>query len=116
MKICIFYLGIVLALLCTNNPIWAQFPRYSPPAGRTMPNALNYFRSDTGLLDPYNTFVAPRRYLAQEIAGIENQQRLNYQQNQAEIASIRSSQAAPTGTGATFFNYSHYYSNSRNRR
>ncbi len=45
----------VLALVCVG-PVWSQYPRYRPPGGSPLPNALNYFRQDVGVLDPYNAF------------------------------------------------------------
>jgi hypothetical protein len=88
---------------------WAQQPRYVPPAGSPLPNELNYFRRDVGVLDPYNTFVRPRRELAQQLRAMEAQQRSDYASAQQSISQLRASQAAPTGVGAGFMNYSHYY-------
>lgn len=84
-------------------------PRYVPPAGNTLPNALNYFRRDVGVLDPYNTFVAPRQQLDYQLQTMTAQQQANFRDTQRTIAQIRASEAAPTGVGAGFMNYSHYY-------
>jgi hypothetical protein len=96
-----------------SAPAFAQInrvPRYRPPAGATMPRALDYFRQDVGVLDPYNTFVAPRRTLDRNLQSLQNQERYDAQRTKAELSQIRQSTAAPTGTGSTFMNYSHYYS------
>ena len=89
------------------------YPRYVPPAGRTLPNELNYFRRDVGVLDQYNGFVAPMRQLDFQLRTMQNQQRADFQTNRQAINQIRTSQPAPTGVGATFMNYSHYYPGSR---
>ncbi len=112
------YFGIV-CLICfivtQSDRAWGQYPRYTPPAGRTLPNALNYFRGDVGVLDPYNAFVEPRRRLDRDLMTLQSRQQIGYRENQAEIAALRASAAAPTGTSASFFNYSHYYSSPTSR-
>jgi hypothetical protein len=70
---------------------------------------LDYFRSDVGVLDPYNTFVAPRRRLDQNLRQLASQQYADEQRTQQSLSMIRQAGVAPTGTGATFMNYSHYY-------
>jgi hypothetical protein len=88
----------------------AQYPsRYSPPAGPVLPNALNYFRRDVGLLDPYNTFVEPRRQLNQQLNYLEQLERNDYRRTQAQIGQLRQSLAAPTGSGAGFMNHGPYF-------
>ena len=86
-----------------------QYPRYVPPAGRTLPNELNYFRRDVGVLDQYNSFVAPLRQLDNQLRVMQDQQRADFRAAERAISQIRSSQAAPTGVSAGFMNYSHYY-------
>jgi len=101
-----------LAFLTIGQPALAQYPRYSryqSPAGPTMPRELDYFRRDVGVLDPYNTFVAPRRRLEQNLREMDLQERADVQRTQRSLSQIRQSLAAPTGTGATFMNHSHYY-------
>lgn len=100
---------VLLLILLDATVASAQYPRYRPPGGPTMPRALDYFRQDVGVLDPYNTFVAPRRRLDSDLAFMRRQQQLNARQTQGAIQQLRESVAAPTGTGATFMNYSHYY-------
>ena len=94
--------------LFTNSAL-AQYPRYVPPAGRTLPNELNYFRQDVGVLDQYNQFIAPLRRLDNQLLTMQNQTQGDFQSAQRQISQIRTSQAAPTGVGAGFMNYSHYY-------
>lgn len=101
--------GMVLALAMSSSAL-GQVPRYRPPGGPTMPRALDYFRRDVGVLDPYNTFVAPRRQLDRNLQTLQAREEYNTQRVEKELSQIRKSTAAPTGTGATFMNYSHYYS------
>ena len=85
---------------------------YTPPAGPTLPNQLEYFRPQSGVLDQYNQFVAPRENLANQLRGMMGQQNRDYQtlQNQVNQSSfVREPEAAPTGTAAGFMNYSHYF-------
>jgi hypothetical protein len=86
-----------------------QYPRYVPPAGRTLPNELNYFRRDVGVLDQYNSFVAPLRQLDNQLRVMQQQQSADFRAAERAISQIRASQAAPTGVSAGFMNYSHYY-------
>ena len=101
-------------LALTAGSALGQIPRYRPPAGPTMPRALDYFRRDVGVLDPYNTFVAPRRQLDRNLQTLQAQEEYNARRTQQELsqlnAQIKQPTAAPTGTGSTFMNYSHYYS------
>jgi len=98
--------GVALTMAATAK---GQYPRYVPPAGRTLPNELNYFRRDVGLLDQYNGFVAPFRQLDNQLRTMQDQQRADFKSAEKAISQIRSSQAAPTGVGAGYMNYSHYY-------
>jgi hypothetical protein len=99
----------VLLSLVVGGSASAQVPRYVPPAGRTLPNELNYFRLDTGVLDQYNGFIAPLRQLDSQLRTMQNQQVADYQSTQKAISQIRTSNASPTGVGAGYMNYSHYY-------
>src|SRR5262245_23148145 len=100
---------LAVALFAIAGEASAQYPRYVPPAGRTLPDELNYFRRDVGLLDQYNGFIAPIRQLENRLNTMQVQQRTDFQAAQRAISQIRTSQAAPTGAGAGFMNYSHYY-------
>jgi hypothetical protein len=44
------------------------------------------------------------------------QRELENQQTQKQINQLRETTAAPTGTGAGFMNYSHYYPSANRRR
>lgn len=83
--------------------------RYSSPYGPTLSPYLDYFRRDTGVLDPYNAFIRPRRQLQNQLADMAQQQQVENVRLQQQIQGIRAATAAPTGTGGTFLNYSHYY-------
>src|SRR5688572_332479 len=92
----------------------AQGPgRYYPPAGPTLPRELSYFRRDVGLLDQYNAFVYPQLQMNNQLQQLASQQQAFSRSAQRQIndlKDVRPSSAAPTGTGATFMNYGHYYS------
>jgi hypothetical protein len=109
------WLSCTLALLVSAlvlglaSPAAAQQPRYMPPAGPTLPNALNYFRRDVGVLDPYNAFVGPRRDLEYQLHSMQAQQQADFRAASSAIQQLRAAEAAPTGVGASFMNYSHYY-------
>ncbi|HEX5105947.1 MAG TPA: hypothetical protein VFV87_19145 [Pirellulaceae bacterium] len=100
---------VFLALACSSS-VSAQVPRYAPPGGSPLPAALDYFRQDVGLLDPYNTFVAPRRQLTNQLQAITARQQADFRAAEAQISALRGASAAPTGVGAGYMNYSHYYS------
>lgn len=94
----------------------AQQPvdRYRP-ARPTLSPYLDLFRQDTGVVDPFNTFVEPQRRLQsqarqfqREIAG--QQATINNLQQQVQTQlQMRPTGARPTGTGATFMNHSHFF-------
>ena len=101
-----------LAFICAQAA--GQYPnRYSPPGGRTLPNALNYFRRDVGVLDQYNSFVQPTRQLQDQLNYMSHQEHSDYQRTQREIGQVRSSLAAPTGTNATYMNHGQYFNINR---
>lgn len=103
--------AVLVLILAASSSAFAQFPRYTPPGGPTMPRALDYFRRDVGVLDPYNTFIAPGRQMESNFRELQAREAYNTRQLQQEITQLRRSTAAPTGTGGTFMNYSHYYPN-----
>jgi hypothetical protein len=99
-----------LFLLVATTSALAQ--GYTPPAGPTLPYQLEYFRPQSGVLDPYNQFVAPRANLANQLATINQRQNTDFRAVENQIKEsdrIRESRAAPTGTSAGFMNYSHYF-------
>jgi hypothetical protein len=106
--------GLVFGcLVLAAAQVQAQGPaRYVPPAGNPLPRELNYFRRDVGLLDQYNAFVFPQLQMNNQLQQLAAQQQSNFRSAQRqinELKDVRSSTAAPTGTGATFMNYGHYY-------
>src|SRR2546423_8935467 len=104
----IFAVGVVAHFAQAQTPYRA----YSPPAGPTLPYQLDYFRPQSGVLDQYNQFVAPKEQLATQIGSMAQQQNRDYQAVEKQLREsdkIRESQAAATGTAAGFMNFSHYY-------
>jgi hypothetical protein len=83
--------------------------RYRSPYGPTISPYLDYFRRDTGVLDPYNAFIRPRRQLDNQLGQMVQDERAANTRLQQQIQGIRAETAAPTGASATFMNYSHYY-------
>lgn len=102
----------LLATFCICFEAKAQTPyrRYAPPAGPTITPYLNYFRRDVGAVgDPYNAFIVPRRQLDAQVYQLNQQQQTDFQTNQRQIRQMRETTAVPTGTGAGFMFFSHYY-------
>jgi len=102
---------VLAALLAGNSRAVAQVPRYMPPAGSPIPNALNYFRFDglTPLLDSYRGVVVPQQNLSYQLQSMTAREQADYRTTQRSLREIREAEASPTGVGATFMNYSHYY-------
>src|SRR5262245_37121436 len=106
--------ALTLTFLATTGVATAQIPyqRYVPPSGPVLPYYLDYFRPQSGVLDQYNQFVAPKGRLQNELRTIVQQQNSDYgtlEQQIQKTSKIRPSLAAPTGSAAGFMNYSHYY-------
>ena len=104
-------IAVGFAVLGLADQALAQI-RYQPKAGPTLPSQLNYFRRDVGLLDQYNTFIQPQRQLEAQLQQMTQQQQTDYRAAQRQIEQIkeiRPSEAAPTGVGAGYLNYLHYY-------
>lgn len=110
LKLSCLCVSAIAAWLALAENAAAQVPRYVPPRGSVLPSQLEYFRQDVGALDPYNSFVSPRRQLKSQLEGMAAREATDYRSNQAAISSVRQSTAAPTGVSAGFMNYSHYYS------
>ncbi len=112
--VAIVFLGIAFQ----NSDAAAQrrVGRYRSPSGPTITPYLNYFRNEPfswGVRDSYNQFVNPQRQLSDTLrrqqTGIRNvETRVEAVNN--EVRRTREVNARPTGVGATFMNYSHYYS------
>ena len=104
----------LLGLVVFSGAAIAQIPyrTYTPPGGATLPIQLEYFRPQSGYLDQYNQFVAPRENLSNKLGNIVQQQNADFHAVDSAIREsdrIRQSRAAPTGTSAGFMNYSHYF-------
>ncbi len=115
-KICVMVAGSVLGFLLLPGVSWGQrtYVPYQPPGGSPISPALDYARIDTSPLgNPYYSFVQPTRQMQ---AGMNQMQR-QLQQQQTTIGDLKNQLLLqtqnpgmqPTGTGATFLNYSHYY-------
>src|SRR2546429_5779044 len=102
---------VIAGVFAANESAVAQTPRYMSPAGSPIPNALNYFRFDglTPLLDSYRGVVVPQQNLGYQLQSMTAREQADYRTTQRTLQDIRESEAAPTGVGATFMNYSHYY-------
>src|SRR3954454_24930242 len=104
----------IVAMVAVAAIAQAQSPYrpYSPPGGPTLPYQLDYFRPQSGVLDQYNQFVAPKEQLNTQLGSIMQQQNRDYQSVEKQLREsdrIRESQAAATGTAAGFMNFSHYF-------
>jgi len=105
---------LIFGLALLARPASAQLPyrSYAPPGGSVLPPQLEYFRPQSGFLDQYNQFVAPRENLNNQLRSISGRQNTDFQAVQNQIKEsdlIRESQAAATGSAAGFMNYSHYF-------
>ncbi|MCA9177274.1 MAG: hypothetical protein KDB14_22450 [Planctomycetales bacterium] len=120
--LCSLFAVVVLAGF--SNHLFAQYPQpysrygsYRSPYGPTLPAELNYFRRDVGVLNNYQTFVRPQRELAATLRGLQvssQRQQLQLQGQQQQLQGITNQLTpGPTGSHATFQNYSHYYSSGR---
>ncbi len=102
-----------LALLPASAPAQGAYPgRYQSRSGPTITPYLDYFRQDNTVLGPYHTFVRPRAQLRETQRQLDSRLQLEANRNsnlQREFQQLRESAARPTGSGATFMNYSHYY-------
>jgi hypothetical protein len=74
---------------------------------------MNLFRRDTGPIPNYHLYVRPiqrqQAFNQQQQMAIE-QQGAAVQQLQQNLIQVQRSATAPTGIGAGFRNFSHYYS------
>lgn len=105
-------IGICIAFSVLASVAAAQTPlrRYQPPAGPVITPYLNYYRADLSTLpSPYESFVVPQQRLQRNLYDLARSQQADYRKIESEIKQVRTSTAAPTGVGASFLNYSHYY-------
>jgi hypothetical protein len=112
-------LGTLSLVLLASTSVCAQKPlrRYQPPGGPTLSPYLNYNRPDFAALpDSHSSFVVPQQRLRRELFDLGKAQQADVRRVEADIQQIRSSAAAPTGVGASFLNYSHYYQRGRSTR
>ena len=106
---------VAASLLVCCASTQAQIRSYTPPAGRALPNELQYFRNDTGVLDQFNQFVQPTQQLQNDLRFMSQQQQSDMRKVEQQIQQnkqIRPSSAAATGSGARFMNLSHFYGGS----
>lgn len=102
--------GLLLCIAIRPAQAQRQYRRYSPPAGPVFSPQFNLLREDTGVIgDPYNAFVVPRRQLDNQLRYMARQQQTDVRAARQQLDQIRRSESAPTGSGATFMNYSHFY-------
>jgi hypothetical protein len=90
------------------------------PTRPTLSPYLNYFRQDTGVTDQYRSFIRPQQRLQRRFSMDQYQNRTlgnrigqvdkEVQGVQKDILQFRQPTVSPTGKGATFMNYSHYFS------
>jgi hypothetical protein len=103
---------IAIAAFAKNSAAQTPYRTYAPPSGPTLPHQLEYFRPQSGVLDNYNQFIAPRENLANQLRSMTQQQNRDFQSVQEQFKEsdrIRQSPAAATGTAAGFMNFSHYF-------
>lgn len=114
--------AMLATFLLADGAIAQVLPRPRAARGRYTPSPtlspyLDYFRTPEGPLDSYHQFVRPQiqlgQILRQQEADSDMQaqriQRLDSQLDQAR----RTGTLAPTGVGAAYFNYSHFYPTKR---
>lgn len=111
--------SVVFVLASVPAPAQPPTRRRYVPRRPTMSPYLDYFRRDTGLLDPYNLFrsrdIRQNQLYQQQQRQIYQQQqelyqqRLQFQELQGAQRQMRASGASQTGHGSTFMNYSHYF-------
>jgi hypothetical protein len=108
-------LAIVAVIAGLTSSALAQ--GYRPPAGPTITPYLDYFNAPVSpLLENYHTYVRPRAELRSnlnQLGATSYQQDYRLNQLGDNLLQTKPSKAAPTGTGSTFMNYSHYYSGTR---
>jgi hypothetical protein len=104
-----------IALGCSRSQ--GQYPpaRYQPSRPTVSPY-LNLLRTDRGPLPNYYTFVRPQleqQWTNQQLQAGIVQNRTNLQALGQQVGQIQAATMQPTGTGASFMNYSHYYGGNR---
>lgn len=103
-------LTVLAGVLCclSGEPAAAQPPRYTPSRPTVSPY-LNLLRNDNGTMPNYYSLVRPQ--LDQQ--AFDRQATQNSRMNSIAIRKLESLSTnptgAPTGSGSTFNNLSHYY-------
>ena len=87
-----------------------QQPRYAPPMGGTPPSALNLFRFDSRSPRNYDNAVLQMQQTQYQLQNLSVRQQADFRATQQSLSQLREAEASPTGVGAGFMNYSHYYS------
>ena len=101
---------ILMALITLTAFCQTPIRRYRPPAGPTMTPYLNYYRADLSTLPSnYDSFIVPQQRLQRNLYDLARTQQADFRKVETDIKQTRTSTAAPTGVGASFLNYSHYY-------
>jgi hypothetical protein len=112
MKTIGIYCVIVPLMTMMTSASYGQRPlrRYMPPAGPTITPYLNYYRADLSTLpSSYQSFIVPQEQAQRNLYELSRNQQADFRKIEGQIKEVRASSAAPTGVGATFLNYSHYY-------
>ena len=106
-------LAAVGAILCVARPVQAQRPWPYRPSRPTISPYMNLYRANPGPVDNYHLYVRPQQRL---LSTLQQQNQALYQQSaglqalRQEVTGVgRQRIATPTGIGAGFMNYSHYY-------
>jgi hypothetical protein len=107
-------LGGLVILLAVAAPAFGQRPlrRYQPPGGPTLSPYLNYNRPDFSTMpSDYQSFIVPQQRLQRDLYDLARTQQADVRKIENQIKQVRESNAAATGVGGGFMNYSHYYPN-----
>ena len=108
-KVVVISLSIIVSA-CIVAPGQTPLRRYSPPGGPTLTPYLDYYRADLSTLpNPYQSFIVPQRQMQRNMYDLARNQQADVRKIESDIKQIRAAAAAPTGVGASFQNYSHYY-------
>jgi hypothetical protein len=87
-------------------------PTRFQPSRPTVSPYLNLFRRDTGPIPNYHLYVRPiqrQQAINERQMLLNEQQGMAMQQMQENLMQVQRSATAPTGIGAGFRNFSHFY-------
>ncbi len=109
-------LALITCGAVANGQGWSRPQGSSTRSGSRTPTLspyLDYFRAPQGPLDSYHEYVRPKINLRNTLAQQDRQLRTQGQGlrtlNREWSRAKQTGTIAPTGTGAGFFNYSHFY-------